>query len=492
MRRVLAWLFFAGVMATLGYSVVRSGVNYQLDIDEFFHAQYVYLVASGSIPFAYFNVSVYTPLFAWFLLPLGNWLGYTFRVLVAARWLMVMLFAVRIFLSVIFIRRVFGKTIGWLFLLLFLLDPFTVFAAMQIRPDNLMMLLYTAGLLSLSWAIDRPSVKKFFLTGLFMGIASLVLMKIVPLTVTVTTLMAFYLLKKKRLNCLLSYLIGILVPVLLFAWYGVFTGSLPELVQQLVLDAVLAFSAFRYPVPLGNFYRPDNIYIYGTMGRPMTWIYAWILLYMAFAGAYHTLISLFKQGLWRPETVIKLIAVVTLVVYQGLLFFLPSVFIQYYLPLGWLYALFAAIALVELFKILPRSSLWRGGYLLAVAGFLLTVVYSSVKANLARAQMTWREQQRAIEKRWENIGGEQTVFPGYLFRPLAHPCMYCYFLYVADVPQVIKNRYPSIEQVLETKQVPYVLLSSYSLGLLPAETQAYINTYYRRTTADEELYLRFP
>ncbi len=472
------------------FSVLSSGYSYTFDTDELFHAHYTYLVLHGYHPFADFYASVYTPLFSWFLAPLFSIQGFILNTLWTARVAMIGLFILRIAVMMALVKQLFGGRTTLIFLPIFLLDPFTVFAAMQIRPDNLMMTVYIVGLWALSQGLSRRSLWQLLWAGVLLGVSTIILAKILPsiCVVFLGLLMAAIL---KRKFYLVAYpAMGFLLSLFVFLFYALVTGIYHPLVMQLIIDAQQSFAAFRFPVQIGNFYLPNNLYIFGVPGKPLNWLYAWLLLFGAWAGAYHLLYKTLTSRQQWMHTTMTLILVSSLVAQQLSLFAIPSVFIQYYLPVSWLYALFTAVALADIIAIADRSHFLRVPVYIFAYILLVVLIHQSTQANFARAVMIGADHMQTIQRRLTRIPNSASVFPNILFRPLSHPHLQAFFMGVADVPETVLARYPRIKDTLERDRVPYIVITSYSLGLLSPEIQQYVKTHYTQDPEDLEFYTR--
>lgn len=471
-------------------SIFKSGYAYVFDNDELNHAQLIFLYANGSRPYLDIYNSVYSPLFGWFLLPIYQLLGFTFSTLYMTRYVMIILFAIRVIVSFVMVYRVFGRRIAYLFVAMFLLDPFVIFSSMQARPDNLMMTVYSVGLLFYVRAILRPSTRGMFIAASCMALSLLILPKLVPsIGIIIAATIIFFSIKKKPAY-ILSGLFGFLVPLVLFSFYFLVHGSFEEMIKQSLFEAKAAYSYFSIMVPLGNFYIPDNFYIYGSMGKPLTWFYAWFLPFGASIGIFITIQHYLERHSIDQAGMLKIILGITLLVQWGVLFFLQVVFMQHYLPISWLYGVFAAVFIDS---ILTMTSRYRTGHIatsLLLFIVCMTLVHTSVKANNARSYVNSTELINRVTKRWQQIPEGTYTFPNYLFRPSMYPITYGYF--IGNVPPVILNRLPPITARIEEYDVQYLLVDDYLMGKLPAPVRTYITAHYARVPGDNELMVRHP
>ena len=150
----LFWVITVVLLAWVAISAAVSGYHYQFDTDEFHYAQFIYLYANGLRPYLDVYSSVHPAIFQWLMIPVFLIKGFTtIETLYTGRAVMIILLAIRLVCAWYIIRIIFSKRTAVLFLFMFLFDPFAVFTSMQIRPDNLMLTVYTAGLLAFSLAL---------------------------------------------------------------------------------------------------------------------------------------------------------------------------------------------------------------------------------------------------------------------------------------------------------------------------------------------------
>lgn len=441
-------------------TAVVSGYWYVFDKDELGNMHKVYLLAQGQKPFVHF-FTIYSPLFHYLLIPTSKIAGWTLETLYNARITMIALFLIRLLLLFGLAKTLFNKNIAILTLIFYLFDPFTIFTSMQIRPDNLMVLFSIASF----WLL---AIRSSFWSGVLMGLSIATLVKIVP-AAAVTFLMLIY--WRRQEVC--AYAFGLILAIVLLSIPFAVNGTLPIMMQNTIFDARLTNETLLYPVRLGNFYWAPNIYIFGLDGRPIVWAYVWILPILGFIGA---------SRLAKEKNDIAKLLTGVLVIQWVLLFFVKSVFIQYYLPITWLFALFGAYVLNDAFNKRYSTLL----LILTVTFFTL----GSVQANLGRAKLTTQAQgvEEKLLRRWGQIPQNAEVFPNFVFRPSPYPLLYGAFY--GDMPKSILNRFLPVEKVLEEKRVLYVLASESDLTYYSFQTEQYIQSSYQRVSGDEELWVR--
>lgn len=466
-------------------SVLLSGYSYQLDIDEYYHAQLVYLLANGQKAFTSFYASVYPPLFHWLFLPLFHSIGPVFPFLYASRVLMGGLLVIRLLGSAFIAQRLFGWAGAAICLALILLDPMSTFMGMQIRPDNLMVTLFIVGLAFIVEAMRKERQIYMLIAGVFLCASCLVLIKMLPAFIVLSALLFLYVLIKRKAQLFFAYSLGIFLTFAGFFLYFSMQGSWDELVRQVVWDSITTFSQFLYPVRFGYFLMPDNFYIFGFPGKPLTWVYMWLYMLAGFAGIYSALqVFMEKPRQWKSWMFLSLGAIY--LVQFIFLFTFSSVFIQYYIVVFWFAGLVTTGAVTSL---LTRLSSSRSRMVL----LLLIIPYavfarSAVMANTVRAGITSEETRKYYEIRWKQFPSDAYVFPGYLFRPQAFPLPYGIFF--GNYPPEILARMPAFESVLEEKKVQYVLMNDWEIGFLKPETRSYLETQYEHAPGDKDLWLR--
>jgi hypothetical protein len=171
------------------------------------------------------------------------------------------------------------------------------------------------------------------------------------------------------------------------------------------------------------------------------------------------------------------------------LFFLPSVFIQHYIPITWLMALFAAVSIQDFWEAIRKTS-WSLRVTFRVGLVIVYVILArtSIQANNARATIDNRGVIESVSRRWRQIPEGQYSFPNYFFRPHTYPVPYGYPL--ANVTPEVLARYPKIHDILERYKIRYILLEDYVRNFLQPDTLIYINKHYKADKDDPILFIR--
>jgi len=476
------------LLIPLLFSVAKSGYGYQFDTDELHHANLVYLLYHGQIPYRDIYNSFYTPLFEWTLLPVFSLFGFSFKTIEFTRFIMIVFYAIRVGSLYVLIKTIWNKRAALLFIPLLVFDPFAVLSSFQIRTDNFMLMLYSIGLAFLAVGVVKQKSRMIYAGMCALGLAALSFPKIVPSVAIISAFVLFVQYKKSGVKGVGISIGSAATPIILFALYGVLTGGFSEMVTQLILEAKTAYSVFRAPLPFGAVFYPNNIWIYGTMGKPATWIYIWVLPLLGAGGLFSFLQACAHKKTLQRQDIFGLMLALTLIVNFISLFTLPVVFIQHYLLINWLYALFAAVMIDELLQSL-ESKTWihtsLSILLICVYAYMVNVSYTY---NIARSTIHGQETIDAIQKRLAQIEPTESVFPNYLFRPPVYPVPFGY--YIGNVPEPILNRLPDIPNMLETKKIQKLLFDEYTFSLMPERIRTYITDHYYRVAGDPELMIR--
>jgi len=467
-------------------SAVWSGYNYVFDNDELAHIHTIYLIVKGYQPYTSF-FSIYTPVLHWLLVPLFRINGFFLSTIADARFVMILLFLLRIGAASLLIKELFGKRIAFLFIPIFLMDPFTVFTAMQIRPDNLMMTFYTLGLLVATLGVKRKDKRLVFVAGLFLGTAVVTMIKIIPSLCIFGVLILIFHRAKGIRDAVIPLFVGFgtIVGFFLFSFFA--SGTLVVMIRQVIFDGKLLNDSLLYPVTPGNFYWPVNVYLYGFSDRSLVWIYEWGILIVGFSGAFRIFFHSVSEPL-SLRSLLKLLIPITLGIHWLLLFSFRSVFLQYYLPVSWLLAVGVAVVVDDLISTTYQNNIFRFTVLASLVTAFLLVGKASIDLNLMRASIDGHEEESRLEAILAKIPENEPVFPGFLFRPLVYPIPYGY--YYGDMPSNVTTRFPPVGEILDKKNVRFLVATETYLSYLPKDAQQYIKEHFLKDLKLEDLWVR--
>ncbi|MCL4378427.1 MAG: glycosyltransferase family 39 protein [Actinobacteria bacterium] len=483
------------LLVPLIISILKSVYYYQFDNDELYHSQVIYLLNMGFKPYQSFAM-IFSDIFHIFLLPFFRLVGFTFEGMAKIRLVMAVLFAVRVGILAILFKRIFNLRTSVLFIFFYLFDPFTIFASMQIRPDNLMMIFYTLGLLVFVVGLQKKSYWLLFLSGIFLGTSALVLIKIIPSLAVLMIIFFIYSVKKNELKKIYIITIGALTPFILYFLYFFINGSFFVMFNQLFIVPLGYIDVIKNPVYYGFFHQANNGFIYGLMGAPLNWAYVWILPLMAAVGIYVTFIELFNKNTSKNEGIINLVRIILIIsaILQYILILtLKTAFIQYYIPLQYLTAIFASVFVDDLIsnEILPKSL--RVWFSISTLVFIIAVTYVSVGANEARSIFKWQYQMPWYQDVWAKIPQSAAVFPNILFRPIGYPMTLGYDQLNANKEQFqgFKSSFPSHIESLTKNKVPYLIIDDPdNFYQLETGLKEYVATYYQSIDKKYNIYQR--
>lgn len=473
MNRIL----YITCLAVLLFSIFKSGLNYYWDNDELYHSQVSYLISKGYTPFKDFLL-ISPPTLHYLLMPIFITIGASFNAIIASRIIMIVIFALRVTFSFLLVRKIFGKTASLIFLPTFLIDPLTIFSSMQIRPDNLSLMLLPLGLLLLykGNASKYPSKKTFIVSGVVFFLSLISSVKSLP-TVGIFLLYSLYGFKR-----LYPLVVGFISGLFIFLAFYLLTGNLAEMITNTIVYPKIVADGIVNQTEYGFLLKPFNDFIYGLSGKPINWIFLWTLPMLGGAG----LFSILSRKDNRSAFQIALS--VSFILHFFSLFFIKSVFAQYYLPQNWYYAIFASIALARLFENIDKERYKK----IASLSFLLVFIfltYFNVQANLKRSEISYDKRIEALNTKFKQIPSDAYVFPNLIFHPLAYPLPTGVFY--GDVPKSILDTYQPLEKSLEEKKVPYLILEDYDFRFFTPLITQYIKSHYYQSVKDPMVWLRY-
>lgn len=465
-KRIASWclgILFALIIGVLLATGIQSGIHFQFDQDELAHAQVSYLLTHGLVPYRHFFMT-YTPVFHFIISPVFLLKGYSLDAMTLARFVMVGMFLLRVAASVWIAYHVFGKKVTAVFLLFFLIDPFTMYTAMQIRPDNLMMLLSTVGIALLLYAHGKRRLGYVFWSGILLTTSGIVLMKIVPTLAVICVALLWHGYKNREWQSVKVFLLGSIIPILLFFTYTTISGTTNEMVQEVVRDSYAINQSVAFPIPISHFYAPSKSALFDLYGAAYTRLPYFELALLTLA-----VIGLFL--IRRTSSLFQWILGGSLIAQGITLSFVHSVFIQYFLPITWLVTLFAAYAVVKMV---------RGPVLLTLLIIILSFVsYDSVRANISRSYAVSNPTITWLTTVWKEVPDNASVYPNIPFRPLVYPLTFGYYFH--DLPASVTNRLPPLVTTLERSQVQYIL-QTYEWRALPQNFFPYVYDRFHEVT----------
>lgn len=462
-----------GVLVALIFSSIKAGYYYMFDVDEFHHSQIVYLLASGQKAFSDFLMLPNSPILHWILVPFYRLTGFTFDALYAGRTVMIIFFLSRIFLVFTAMYQLSNFRGAVITISLLLLDTVTLFSAMQIRPDNVMIVLFLIGLNCLLLGGKHKAF--LFTSGIFFALSALTLIKIGPSVVLVGLAVSFWYIRRRQLHDFLYFCSGGCAAVLIFLGYFTLDGRVNEVINQLIIYPPKIYTSFQYPTPLGFFYTSGNIHLFGVYGKPPSWEFLWLLLLLMGGGIAITLQSVIKDQKITFRHAILLSCIASFFSQFYFLLKVPSAFVQYYMPVHFFGHLLAgyAIALVLNSIRSQRLSIITSGLLVIMAGYF---GYSMYQGNIGRSTILATDQRTHYERIWAVVPADEAIHPRVLFRPLATNVVWEHFL--GDYSPFFLTLIPNLSTFFQTHEVNYIYKDPYLLSFYPPSFQNFIATHY--------------
>lgn len=483
--KYIFWITIGLAFCAVLFTALQSGYFYQIDNDELYHSQLAYLIDHGYTIYSNFYTT-YTPVFYWLLQPVFRFVGYDVQALSAGRIVMMGLFLLRLGVVFLIIRSLFSWKASLLSVFLFIMDPFAVMTVMQIRPDNLMLFLFSCGLYS--YILARKSQKKlyFFIAGACISLSLISLMKIIPsvgMFLMIAVLSAW---QRKTLKDEGVLLLGFFMTSACIFGLFMIQGSLNGVIQQTIFDPFVVFNALLYPVPYGFYHREGNMWFYGPWNRSIAWIYAQVMMPLAGFG----LASAIQQIQAKVNPLVRDILIILsgALVFQWLwLLTVPSIFIQYYLPINWIIVVLAGIAGYQILELTKHKYVQLFVY--SSTGLLLLLFsYGTVKTNIFRAGIRSDGTYQKLESLWKATPENSQVFPSVLFRPIAFPLPYR--VHFTEFPEAVMRRFPPLKETLIKQNIQYIYNEGGVIDSLPLDAHDYIRENFVPGGIDSEIFVR--
>jgi hypothetical protein len=249
------------------------------------------------------------------------------------------------------------------------------------------------------------------------------------------------------------------------------------------------------PTPFGFFFNFNNTWLFGFIDKPPNWMFIWVIPFFTAIGVF----ELFKPSLFSRttrqntsvadgRTLLKTILYISFLLQNYSLLFVKAVYIQYYLTPNWLTAILAAVGLNGVYISLKDNQSIKKVLVLTTWAIFICLAYVNVQANLNRSRANFSTDRSYLTLRWEQIPEKKPVYPSLLFRPSVYPFITGVIL--SDIPDSIQKRFPPAIDIIESKQIPYILLKPNFFDRQKPELQSYILENYQRTLGDDELWIR--
>jgi hypothetical protein len=311
-----------------------------IDIDEFAHLHWTWLLINGFKPYKDFFLN-YPGVYQWYLLPVFLLPPSSIIPLVARYWEFILYFGTGIVLFLLTKKITKDNLISLLCITIFLIFPMTFDKSIDVRPDILMVLLY---LLSV-WILwkNNLSNKSLLLSGFFYGLSVMVFTKIVFAGPAVLYLL-FISKGRNFIQKLRWFSLGLFVSPFIFILYLISQGIVKEGIQAVVFDIFIVNQGKQAFSPLLALSPWPLVYI-DREGMSFPWLINTIIWISAFFG-------LIK--LWFLDKKSAMFLTIFFISAIGFLFAFPAPYLQYFLPLSVMGSLLSAVCFIWIINLFNR------------------------------------------------------------------------------------------------------------------------------------------
>lgn len=481
------------------WGVLQVSLVRYFDADELAYLHWAHNVYSGALPYRDFLFFV-PPGFLYVLAILYAF-AHGIGVLVAGRVISFLIFLGIVSVTCWIFWRMRGSWAAWLAGVLLVVLPLPADKFLEIRPDNLAMLLVLLGLALLLEGFISP--KRLFIWGmggLFYGLSLLVLPKTLPQVVVSGILILSWVYwdkeqVKNRLRAFRWFVGGLCIPLGVFGVLSIILlGSRQHLITMWYSLTVLPFEVGRigqmYGMRPDLFFYPNSIY-YGSGGWNAVIVtnhVLWLIgLLMGCIRMVTPALSEGRKGMFRE----LLLAAVWFSYVIMFMYGYPLRHAQYLIPIAIFVAWFTADFVNTLWQYASRNRF--GSIVFAVcllAGFSgLFIIHETVTTQ--KLLMTNDEDKAVIER-------VLTIIPkdAYVFDLVGSTLHYKDPYYVCCVPYGQWSRYqsrplPSLPEALEKTNTQFIYQGRLMrTTTLPEADNAYIRAHFMPYKDDPSLLIR--
>ena len=349
-----------GLLVILLISIAFLSINRQFNHDEFESVHSAWKIIHGERIYIDF-FQHHHPFFYYLLVPFIKALGETSFTIVCMRILMLSMLLLIFTVTFLIAKKVGGKEIGIIALILLSSTSIFIRNAIEIRPDVPQTLLSLMAVLFLLNFYESNSLKDLALSAFFLGLSFLFLQKAVFLVLLISALLFFEGFKKPvRLNGFVLYLF---VFVLTISPYYFYLGSIDSLQQYWFFNWVINFKWIKHFYPF--YYMKETL-----LQNGLFWAF-WILG-----------ILFFSKTLQQ-----KRIAIISLALLFSV-FFVRVPFRQYYM---------AAIPFAAIISALAINAIFHNSKSMLIALLVLSILYPLYKSVSSALGLTNHRQLQKID-----------------------------------------------------------------------------------------------
>lgn len=456
------------------YFRYQEAITRSLSYDEYSHFHFVYLLSRGKIPHKDF-FSVYSPVFHLTLYPIFKYFGEKYLVLTLSRVVVFFYFLLCLVFTFGISRFFLSLFSSFMVVLIAAAYPLPIEKALEVRPDNLMVMLCLGGMYfmlrgfldsSTSQEAIRPPPRclrclNFFLAGVLFMLSFLVMTKIIftiggfLLSVILFVLLDEKARKKVQEGALLFFAGGFLVLAIFIIalWYlGILTEAIPSIfIYSAKIVSALRFGSELHPL----FWFYPNDAIYGTY-KGLSWYVSTVFILIALVGVGTSFLKMKRNRFY----VRRLLLFFPMIVSFAYLYMVVRPYHQYLLPF---------LAFVPFFIVFALEDV-LGFFWGKIPGVKYLVFFFFMALSILSMQESWQ-----VKKRWYDDKDRKFIqyilthtkpddrfWPGsgHIFRLDGY---YVYYSTYFEFLPSLKRKLPSLIPMLEERQTKYLWVSTGAL-----------------------------
>ncbi len=482
LERVAMFVSLLVLGALLWYTLQLGLVRY-FDADELAYLHWAHNVFIGERP--YYDFFSYVPSgFMYVLAPLFLFVKGA-EILTLARWFAFLVELGMVICLIVIYKNWRGSFFGIVAAIVFLFLPIPQDKLIEVRPDNLAMLIGLMGLISQIRLIEFQKQRSAFWAGLFYGLSLIILPKTLPHVVFAAAITLLWWREdwKNRWVYVREFIVGGITPVVVFVLFQLVTAkSMAELSTLLYSLTKLPFEVNRiaeqFFMQPDLFFYPNSIY-YGVGGVHAGLIanHALWLLGLLF-GVYRLFTPFVPNGKKGMFTELLLSGSFFIYVATFILWY-PMRHAQYLIPIALFVSLYVADGIEQAWKKAKTHTVYKGVFW---AFSVVSIVFGwqiYLTVTMPKMAMTNREDMRVIYQSQHMIPKESYVLDFVGSTIYFRDPYYVSALPFGQYPSYLSRPLPTLSRILSHTNTPYIYEGRLDrMQTLSIEDQVYIRMHY--------------
>lgn len=429
-------------------------------VDEYYHLHYAWLISQGKLPYSDFQ-TIYSPFFHLTLLPLFRIFGDSFAVFIASRIVIFAFFLLGLLFT--FGIGMMISSLGSAFLAVIIAAglPMGIEKAIEIRPDNLMTMLFLGGVFCILKGLKQGRKIWYIGSGILFGLGFITMVKIsfslLGLALGLLLFLAKRRMKKKQFKGLVHTLFSFFSILIISGFVLSVKGLMLPFMDQVIFNSSAVISSLRFGIELHPFFwfLPNDA-VYGIYKG-----FAWYLNCFLFFMIIFSLVGIIRERK-KESFIYKILIFIPLITSFAYLYLVLRPFQQYLLLFLALVPFFIALGVMDCYHLIFKSREWLK-YILGIvlfAAFILAVHESwQVKKHWFDGNDRKFINYVLTKTKKEDVfwGGDGN----YVFR---HDGYYAFTLRYMEVPSKVKAKYPPLIPMLEERRTKYLLLPTEAIN----------------------------